>query len=75
MSLGVRQDEVVHHLDGGWTVGEDQRGGAERVEQVLELDRHDRLLRRKRHEIQPRIDDEPEGALGADHDAREVDGP
>ena len=73
MALGVRQDEVVHHLDRGRAVLQHQRRRAERIEQVIELDRHHRLLRRQRDQSDLRVDDEAERAFGADDDAGEID--
>ena len=74
MFARVRQDEIVHHLDGGGSVPQHQRRGAERVEQVIELDRQQRLLCRQRHQRDPGLDDEAERAFGADDDAGQIDG-
>ena len=73
MAARVRQDEVVHHFDGRRTVRQHERRGAQRIEQVIELDRHHRLLRGQRHEADLRVDDEAQRAFRADDDAGQID--
>ena len=72
--LRVAEDEVVHHLHRRRSVLEDERRRAERVEQLVELERQHGLRRRQRHQRERGFDDEAERALGADDDAGEIDG-
>ena len=70
----VPQDEVVHHLHGGGTVPEHQRCRAERVQQIVELRRQQRLCPGQRHQAHRGFDHEAQGAFGADDDAGEIHG-
>ncbi len=72
MARGVPEDEGIHHLDGRRPVAEHERRGTERVEQVVELERDERLGRRQRHQADGGRGDEPERALRAHHHAREI---
>ena len=74
MALGVPKDEIVHHFHGGRPVLQDQRGGAEGVEQLIELNGQHCLARRQWHQPDLRIDDEAEGAFGTHQDPRQVNG-
>ena len=51
-SACVIEDESVHHLDRGRLVPKNRRRRAERVEQVVELDRQHRLRLRQRHQVE-----------------------
>ena len=72
---GVVEDEAVHHLDRRRPVLEDRGGGPEGVEEVVELEGQDRLGGGQRHQVDPRLDHRPEGALGPDDQLREIERP
>ena len=69
----VVEDGAVHHLDRRGVVLEDGRRVAERVEQVVVLDRQHRLRVRQRYQLEPGLDDQPQRALGADDEFREIE--
>ena len=70
---GVVQDEAVHHLNGGWPVGENGRRRFERTEKIGELDRHHGFRGRQRHERKRRVEHHAERAFRADHQPRQVE--
>ena len=70
---GVIEDEPIHHFDRRRPMGEDRRRRLERLEQVGELNRHDGLESRQRHQRDPGFDDDGEGAFGADRQLRHVE--
>ena len=74
VAAGVAEDEVVHHLDRRRAVGQHVGRGAERVEQLVELQRDQRLDRRQWHQADRRLGDEAQRALRPDHQAGEIDG-
>ena len=67
------QDEPVHDLDRGRPVLEEGRRGAERVEQIVELDRQYRRGGRQRDEVHPGLDHQAERAFRADDQVGEVE--
>ena len=71
--LRVVEDELVHHLDGRRPVAQDERGGLERLQQVRELDGHDRLRLRQRHQLDGGFEHDAQRAFGADHQPRQVE--
>ena len=54
-------------------MGEDRRRRLERLEQIGELNRHDGLELRQRHQRDLGFDDDAERAFGADHQLRHVE--
>ena len=73
VAAGVAEDEGVHHLDRRRTMAQHLRRRAQRLEQVVELERDQRLHRRQRHQPDRRLGHEAERALRAHHQPRQVD--